>query len=59
MGKEKAGVTVYLLAQYATADLEREKRRIEAVFREQQEAVAGPEREGAELERPAGSTRLP
>ena len=49
--KGKAGVTVYLLARYATADLEREKRRLEEVFREQQEAVAGPEREGAELER--------
>jgi hypothetical protein len=49
--KGEAGVTVYLLARYATADLEREKRRLEEVFREQQEAVAGPEREGAELER--------
>ncbi|MCX7030599.1 MAG: hypothetical protein NTU62_10840, partial [Spirochaetes bacterium] len=48
--KGKAGVTVYLLARYVTADLEREKRRLEEVFREQQEAVAGPEREGAELE---------
>jgi len=49
--KGKAGVTVYLLARYATADLEREKRRLEEIFREQQEAVASPEREGAELER--------
>jgi hypothetical protein len=48
--KGKAGVTVYLLARYVTADLEREKRRLEDLVREQQEAVAGPEREGADLE---------
>jgi hypothetical protein len=48
--KGKAGVTVHLLARYATVDLEREKLRLEELFREQQEAVAGPEREGADLE---------
>jgi len=53
--KGRAGVTVYLLARYVTADLEREKRRLEELFREQQEAVAGPEREGAGLE---GAGRL-
>jgi hypothetical protein len=45
-----SGTTVHLLARYAKADLLKEKRRIEQVFAEQVEAVAGPEREGRDLE---------
>ncbi|HRY72529.1 MAG TPA: hypothetical protein P5165_04820 [Spirochaetia bacterium] len=47
---KKAGkVTVYVLAAYATADLEKEKRRIAAVFQEKEDAVAKPEAEGKAL----------
>ncbi len=48
--KGPSGATVHLLARYAKADLSKEKRRIEQVFAEQVEAVAGPEREARELE---------
>jgi hypothetical protein len=48
---ERGGrLTVYLLARYLKADLAKEKRRLEEVFREKIEAVSGPEREGQELE---------
>ncbi len=39
-------VTVYILAQYSTADLNKEKARIAALFREQEDAVAKPEAAG-------------
>ena len=42
-------VVVYVLASYATADLEREKTRIAALFSEREDAVAGPEAEGKAL----------
>ncbi|MDP3176875.1 MAG: hypothetical protein Q8M76_03155, partial [Spirochaetaceae bacterium] len=44
--KKESRVTVYVLAAYATADLEKEKRRIAALFQEQIDAVAKPEAEG-------------
>jgi hypothetical protein len=47
----KSGRTsVYILASYATADLEKEKARIAAIFREREDAVAGPESEADFLE---------
>ncbi len=47
---KKAGkVTVYVLAAYATADLEKEKARIAALFKEKEDAVAKPEAEGRAL----------
>jgi len=42
-------VTVYVLASYVTADLNKEKARIAAVFKEQEDAVAKPEAEGRAL----------
>ncbi|MBN1835327.1 MAG: hypothetical protein JW820_05715 [Spirochaetales bacterium] len=42
-------VTMYLLARYNKVDLEREKRRLEEIFQEKIEAVAGPEAEGDAL----------
>jgi hypothetical protein len=39
-------VTVYILAQYATADLNKEKARIAALFKEKEDAVAKPEAAG-------------
>lgn len=42
-------VTVYLKALYDKAEFEAEKARVQAVFRERQEAVSGPEREGDDL----------
>ncbi len=44
--KDGASVTVYVLAQYITADLNKEKARIAAVFKEKQDAVAKPEAAG-------------
>jgi hypothetical protein len=47
VGKDTNGmVTVYILAQYITADLEKEKARIKALFIEKQDAVAKPEAAG-------------
>jgi hypothetical protein len=43
-------VTVYLLVRYNTNDLEKEKRRLEEVFREKVAAVSGPEEEARTLE---------
>lgn len=43
-------VTVYVLASYATSDLEREKARIRKAFEEREDAVARPESEGRSLE---------
>lgn len=42
-------VTVYIKALYDKAEFESEKARVQAVFRERQEAVSGPEREANEL----------
>lgn len=42
-------VTVYILASYATSDLNREKKRIQDLFQEKIDAVARPEAEGDEL----------
>jgi hypothetical protein len=48
---ERGGrLTVYLLARYDQADLAKERRRLEELFRERLEAVSAPEREGRELE---------
>lgn len=44
--KEGTAVTVYILAQYATVELNKEKARIAAVFKEQEDAVAKPEAAG-------------
>lgn len=44
--KKTGKVTVYILASYVTADLEKEKRRIAAAFQEKMDAVAQPEAEG-------------
>ncbi len=46
----KSGTTVYLLARYNKTDLAKEKKRIEDLFIEQQQAVSGPEAEAGELE---------
>lgn len=47
---EEAGATVvYILASYNTSDLEEEKARLTSLFREQQEAVSGPEADGDAL----------
>jgi hypothetical protein len=48
--RKDPAVTLYLLARYRKAELLKEKSRLEAVFREQVEAVSGPEREAQELE---------
>jgi hypothetical protein len=48
--KKAKRVTVYILAAYATADLEKEKARILKVFAEKEDAVAKPEAEGRSLE---------
>ncbi len=39
-------ITVYILASYQTADLNKEKARIAAVFKEQEDAVSKPEASG-------------
>lgn len=43
------GITVYILGKYLTKDLEAEKNRIAAVFKEQLDAVSVPENEGRAL----------
>ena len=43
-------VTVYILAQYDRAELQKERDRIAAVFQEQVDAVALPEQRGRELD---------
>lgn len=48
--KEGERVSVYILAQYERAELEKEKARIAAVFQEQVDAVAIPETKGKRLE---------
>ncbi len=53
--KASGRVTVHILASYATAELEKEKARIAALFQEKLDAVARPEAEGDEL---AASGRL-
>ncbi len=45
----KAGVTVYILGRYSTADLNAEKRRIAGLFQEKVDATAVPEAEGDDL----------
>jgi hypothetical protein len=47
--KKSKRVTVYVLASYLTADLEKEKARIADLIRKGIEAVEGPEREGNDL----------
>jgi hypothetical protein len=47
--KKTKRVTVYVLASYATADLEKEKARIADLIKKGVEAVEGPEREGNAL----------
>jgi hypothetical protein len=47
--KKAHTVTVYILASYATAELNKEKQRMEAIFQEQIDAVAKPEAEGDAL----------
>lgn len=47
--KKSKRVTVYVLAAYATADLNKEKARIAALFQEKEDAVAKPEAEGRAL----------
>ena len=47
--KKSGAKTVYVLAAYATADLEREKARIQALFQEKIDAVAKPEAAGQSL----------
>jgi hypothetical protein len=44
------GTTVYLLARYAKKDLDKEKKRIEDLFIEQQRAVSDPETQAKGLE---------
>jgi hypothetical protein len=44
--KDGSLVTVYVLAQYITSDLNKEKARIAAVFKEKEDAVAKPEAAG-------------
>ena len=43
------GINVHLLAQYSTSSLEAEKKRLEDLFKEKQEAISGPEKEGDDL----------
>jgi hypothetical protein len=47
--KKTGRVTVYVLASYVSADLEKEKTRIAALFQEIDDAVAKPESEGKAL----------
>ena len=47
--KKTGKVTVYVLAAYATADLQKEKARISALFQEREDAVAKPEAAGRSL----------
>lgn len=47
--KAAGTVTVHILASYATAELEKEKARIAALFQEKTDAVAKPEAEGDAL----------
>lgn len=49
MKKAGGGIAVYILGKYITKDLEAEKNRIAAVFKEQLDAVSVPENEGRSL----------
>lgn len=49
MKKSGGGIAVYILGKYLTKDLEAEKKRIAAVFKEQLDAVSVPENEGRSL----------
>ena len=44
-----SGVNVYLLAEYSTKELLAEKKRLDNLFKEKQEAISGPESEGDSL----------
>ena len=44
-----SGVDVYILVEYSRAELLAEKARLEELFREKQEAISGPEKEGDSL----------
>lgn len=48
--KDKQGTTVYLLGEYRTADLEREKAKRQAIEAENEAAIAVPETRGREAE---------
>jgi hypothetical protein len=50
VNRREGRTTVYLLARYNKAELAKEKRRLEEIFREKVQAVSGPEAEGRELE---------
>jgi hypothetical protein len=50
VSEREGKASVYLLARYGKADLAKEKKRLEELFRERVEAVSGPEKEGQELE---------
>ncbi|MBN2738481.1 MAG: hypothetical protein JXR70_15985 [Spirochaetales bacterium] len=47
--KDDGTVTLYLLSRYNKAELEKEKRRIQAAFEERYEAISIPEQEGQSL----------
>ncbi len=47
--KRGKGVTVYLLARYNRAELEKEKKRLQRLFEERVEAISRPEKEGKAL----------
>ncbi len=48
--QREGSAIIYLLARYNRKDLLKEKKRLEEIFQEKIEAVAGPEREARELE---------
>ncbi len=49
VSKSGSSVTVFIKALYEKTEFDAEKARVQAIFREQQEAVSGPEREGDAL----------
>ena len=49
MEQADSGVNVYLLAEYSTKELLAEKKRLDNLFKEKQEAISGPESEGDSL----------
>jgi hypothetical protein len=50
VNRREGRTTVYLLARYNKTELSKERRRLEEIFREKVQAIAGPEAEGRELE---------
>lgn len=47
--RDDGSITIYLLCRYNKAELEKEKRRIQAAFEERYEAISVPEQEGQRL----------